>query len=89
MGGRGATSNIGGKTNGGSEKSNEALLSINTKFTSKELNSMSRSQLEIVARAIYIKQNPRLSVGEADLRARSLMSGNTDKQLKSYIKKYG
>lgn len=87
MGGRGSASSMGGR--GSSSNIGETLMSIDTKFTTKEINSMTRSQLETVARAVFIKQNPKLTAAEADYRARSLLSGNSNSQLKSYIKKYG
>ena len=96
FGGRGASSSSGGggATGGGSSPESKAaskIASVNTKFSTAQINSMSRSELETVARAIYIKQNMArgLSASEADYRARSLMSGNTNAQLKKYIKKYG
>ena len=91
MGGRG--SSIGGskKTESNKKTGGQNLLSMNTKFSSKQVDAMSRSQLETAARAIFIKQNMRmgLSASEADYRARSLMSGNTNAQLRKYIKRYG
>ena len=52
---------------------------------------MSRSQLEDVARAVYIKQNMArgLSASEALRRANALMDANTTAQLKKFIKKRG
>lgn len=96
MGGRGSASRMGGNGSGsasksGSKKSGSAFASINTKFSTKAISQMNRSQLETVARAIFIKQGltQGLSADEADWRARSLMSGNTDAQLRKYIKRNG
>lgn len=85
MGGRGASSGI-AKNKATVQK---AISEANTKFTSKQIQSMSRKQLETAARAIFIKQNMArgLSASEADYRARSLMSGNTSAQLRKYIKR--
>lgn len=85
MGGRGGSSKRGGGGGGG----HQSWAKVNTKFTTKQLNSMTRKQLESVARAVFIKQNPHLSPSEADYRARSMMSGNSDSQLKKYIKRRG
>lgn len=90
MGGRGATSGFAGGT-----KIQKGAIggSANTKtnYSTKEINTMNRKQLENVARAIYVKKNTALglSTSEADYRARSLMSGNTDAQLRKYIKRNG
>lgn len=94
FGGRGAKSASSGNGGGGASSESKAeaeIMSVNTKFSTSELNSMSRSQLETVARAVFIKQNIArgLSASEADYRARSLMSGNTTAQLKKYIKRNG
>lgn len=87
-----------GRTNGSinskkssSGKNTKSISGINTKFSTKEISSMSRKQLEEVARAVFIKQNMArgLSESEADYRARSLMSGNTTAQLRKYVKKNG
>jgi len=63
----------------------------NTKFTSAEIDSMNRKQLETAAKAIYTKVNTArgLTESEALRRANSLMDGNTDAQLRKYIKKHG
>lgn len=81
MGGRGASSGL---------KSKEKLFSI-PKLTGSQLKSMSRKQLESVATAIFSNRSIRsgLSQAEGIRRARLLMSGNTDAQLRKYIKKYG
>lgn len=86
MGGRGSSSNMSG--GGGSRTS---VMNMNTKFSSKEINSMNRSQLETVARAVFVKQNVArgMSVEEANHRAVLLMSGNTDAQLRKFIRKNG
>ena len=64
---------------------------VDTKFTTKEIGSMNRTQLETVAKAVYVKVNTArgLTESEALRRANSLLSGNTDAQLRKYIKKYG
>lgn len=83
MGGRGSSSKM--------SSSRASVTNVNTKFTSKELSSMGRSQLESVARAVFIKQNVArgLTTEEASRRARLLMGGNTDAQLRKYIKRHG
>lgn len=80
FGGRGGASGLGGGA---------AAKAFNTNFTSKEIDAMSRSQLETVAAAVYAKKNTfaGLSTAEALRRARSLMDGNTTAQLRKYIKK--
>lgn len=94
MGGRGSAS--GGKTGGsggagGSVGSGSDLQNMNTKFTSKQISSMNRSQLETAAKAVYIKVNMArgLSAAESMYRAASLLGGNSDAQLRRYIKRYG
>ena len=89
--GRG-TSPIGRGGSGGSRGSAPpAILQVDTKFTTREINQMTREQLENVARTVFIKQNVArgLTLEEADYRARSLMSGNSDAQLRKYIKRNG
>ncbi len=83
MGGRGGSSRM---SSGGASVAN-----VNTKFTSRELSSMGRSQLESVARAVFIKQNMArgLTAEEASRRAGLLMNSNTDAQLRKYIKRHG
>lgn len=99
MGGRGSSSGSakgggGGsstaKSGGGSSTATKALPT-STKYTTKEIGSMSRSKLESVATAVFIKQNVKrgLSPAEAERRAKLLMDGNSTAQLKKYIKKYG
>ena len=87
MGGRGSNSGGGG----GIGKATKGILNANTKFSASEIKSMSRSQLETAARAIFIKQNVArgLSLSEADYRARSLMSGNSTTALRKYVKRHG
>lgn len=93
MGGRGGSSGIGKQTGGGGSSSSAAakISSTNTKFSTAQINSMSRSQLETAATAVFVKQNMArgLSAEEAVYRAKSLMSGNTTAQLKKYIKRNG
>lgn len=85
MGGRGASSGLGGGS-GAKEKA----FSV-PKVTGAQLKSMSRSQLETLAAAIYANRATKSGLSQAEglHRARSLMSGNTDTQLRKYIKKYG
>ena len=94
MGGRGGSSGMNKGAGGGGSSANSAAAKIkatNTKFSTAQINSMSRSQLETVATAVFAKQNMArgLSAEEAVYRARSLMSGNTTAQLKKYIKRNG
>lgn len=96
MGGRGSSSGIaaGRAKKGGGGSSDSAankILSANTKFSTAQINSLNRSQLETAAIAIFAKQNTArgLSIEEAVRRAKSLMSGNTTAQLKKYIKRNG
>ena len=100
MGGRGSAggkgvSSVMNKGAGGSGSSAngaaEKIKATNTKFSTAQINSMSRSQLESVAIAVFAKQNMArgLSAEESVYRARSLMSGNTTAQLKKYIKRNG
>ena len=97
MGGRGSSSGIAAgraKKGGGGSSSDSAankILSANTKFSTAQINSLNRSQLETAAIAIFAKQNTArgLSIEEAIRRAKSLMSGNTTAQLKKYIKRNG
>ena len=94
MGGRGGSSGMNKGAGGGGSSSNSAadrIANTNTKFSTAQINLMSRSQLETVAIAVFAKQNMArgLSAEEAVYRARSLMSGNTTAQLKKYIKKNG
>lgn len=60
------------------------------KFTAKELNSMSKSQLSTVARAVFINKNTAsgMSASAAARRFDLLIGGNTIAQLRKYIKKY-
>lgn len=87
MGGRGSSSGA-----RGSNKSNgKTFANLNTKFTTKQISSMSRSQLETAAKAVFVKMGMKqgLSASEALYRASSLMGGNSDAQLRKYIKKNG
>ena len=85
MGGRGASSGLGGGSG-----TKEKAFSI-PKVTGAQLKSMGRSELEAMATAIYANNAVKsgLSQSEGVYRARSLMSGNTDAQLRKYIAKYG
>ena len=85
MGGRGASSGLGGGSG-----TKEKAFSI-PKVTGAQLKSMGRKQLETLATAIYANRaaNSGISQAEGVRRAASLMSGNTDAQLRKYIKKYG
>lgn len=51
------------------------------------IEDMNRRQLEERAAQIYIRQNRDLSSSEAERRAWALMDGNTDAQLRKYIRK--
>ena len=79
FGGRGGASGLGGA----------AAKAFNTNFTSKEIDAMSRSQLETVAMAVYAKKNAGagLPTSEALRRAKLLLDGNSTAQLRKYIKK--
>lgn len=57
-------------------------------FTNGEVDSMSRKQLESVAKAVFIQNNTDMSEYEALQRCTALIDGNTNSQLKKYIKKY-
>ena len=85
MGGRGASSGL-----AGGRSAKEKAFSI-PKVTGAQLKAMSRKQLETLATAIYANQAVKsgLSQAEGVYRANSLMSGNSDAQLRKYIKKYG
>lgn len=85
MGGRGASS---GLSSGSGTR--EKPFSV-PKVTGAQLKAMSRKQLETMATAIYANRATKsgLSQAEGVRRASSLMSGNTDAQLRKYIKKYG
>lgn len=96
MGGRGSASVTGSAKNaskssksGGGSKS--SIATANTKFSTKQITSMNRKQLETAAKAVFVKMNMKrgLSESEALHRANSLMSSNSDAQLRKYIKKYG
>ncbi len=88
MGGRGASSGI--RSNGAGDSAAK-VAGMNTKFTTKQINSMSRSQLELVAKAVFVKQNIArgMTADEAARRASALMSGNSTAQLRKYISKNG
>ena len=93
-GGKGASSVMNKGAGGSGSSANSAAAKIkatNTKFSTTQINSMSRRQLENVATAVFAKQNMArgLSAEEAVYRARSLMSGNTTAQLRKYIKRNG
>jgi len=85
MGGRGASSGFGG----GSSAAGKSFSS--PKVTSKQLAKLGRKQLETIATAISANDmmGRGLSQSESVRRATSLMSGNTDAQLRKYISKYG
>lgn len=83
FGGRGGS---GGKGSSGSSKS--SLIPI-PNVTQAQVNKMPRSRLEILATSLYVNEGIKqgLSKSEALYRVRSLMSGNSDAQLKKYIKR--
>lgn len=96
MGGRGSSSGVSG--GGGmkwSAKESQALrnmMKIATKFTAKQLDSMSRKQLEDFAAVVYMKKFTKqlgISPEEAYRRFWLLADGNTTAQLKKFIKKNG
>ena len=95
MGGRGASSHTANsKTAARTEErssSTAAPKTTNTKFTTAQLNKMSRKQLELAAIAVFIKQNVArgLTAFEAERRAKLLMDGNSTPQLKKFIKRNG
>lgn len=95
MGGRGATGGSSGGLGGGggggaSDNSGSGLFSI-PKFTTSQLNSMSRSSLETLATSIFANNHIRAGGTRAEgiYRAKSLMSGNTTAQLRKYIARNG
>lgn len=79
MGGRGSSSGL--RSGGGGL----------TKVSASDLKKMSRKQLERAATSIFANRSVKsgLSRAEGTRRAKLLMSGNTDAQLRKYIKKYG
>ena len=88
MGGRGSSSGLAA----GQTKTTAKETPFNIpKVSSSLLKSINRSQLETLAAAIYANNAMKsgLSQAEGVRRARALMSGNTDAQLRRYIKKYG
>lgn len=82
MGGRGSS----GKGGGGSGGSSQNTFSV-PKLTSKQINALSRSELETLATALYANEAMKqgLTRDEGVRRARSLLSGNTTAQLKKYV----
>ena len=79
MGGRGSASSIGaGKR--------DTPFSVG-KYSAKQLKGMGRGDLEKLATAIFANKAMAggLSKAEGVRRASSLMSGNTDAQLRKYI----
>ena len=85
MGGRGASSGLGGGS-GAKEK----LFNV-PKATGAQLKKMSRKQLETMATAIYANRAIKSGMSQAEgaRRGESLLSGNSDTQLRKYIAKYG
>lgn len=85
MGGRGASSGLGGGSNAPDKK-----LSV-PKVTGKQLARLSRKHLESLATAISANDmmGRGLSQSESVRRATSLIDGNSDAQLRKYISKYG
>lgn len=61
--------------------------STTSKLTKASLNKMSRKNLETQAIKAFIKKNSSLGTAEATRRAKALMSGNTDAQLRKFIYK--
>lgn len=88
MGGRGSSSGLSaGQTKAAAK---ETPFDV-PKVSNNLLKSIDRSSLETLATAIYANNAMKsgLSQAEGVRRARALMSGNTDAQLRRYIKKYG
>lgn len=58
-------------------------------MTKKQVDSLSRSQLETVAKAIYVNEAMKNGTPKADALARfnSLVDGNSSTYLKKYIKR--
>lgn len=85
MGGRGSADRSTGRSGAVKSSAAERIQKTNTKFTSSQLISMLKSNLVVADRAVFIKQNMArgLSAKEADYRARSLMSSNSDAQLRN------
>lgn len=83
MGGRGASSGLSGGSG-----TKEKLFNV-PKVSSAQLKSMSRRQLITMATAIFANGAVKsgLSQAEGVRRATLLMDGNTDVQLRKYIKK--
>lgn len=77
-----------GSSGGGSGSSKSSPIPI-PNVTQAQVNKMSRSRLEILATSLYVNEGMKqgLSKSEALYRARSLMPGNSDNQLKKYIKR--
>lgn len=72
---------------GAKDKKRSKQADNSTKYTDKLLKSMSRSDLIKVALDVFVKQNKSLGEAEAIRRFYLLEGGNTDAQLRKYIKK--
>ena len=85
MGGRGASSGLGGGAGAAAKNFNVP------KVTGKQLARLGRKQLESLATAISANDmmGRGLSQSESVRRATSLIDGNSDAQLRKYISKYG
>lgn len=84
--GGGKRSGGGGGAAGGSSENTPLTI---PKITPAQVNKLSRSQLETLAASLYVNEGLKqgLSKSEALYRARSLMPGNSDSQLRKYIKR--
>lgn len=73
------------------KKTEQPQKVIKTDYTMKQLNNMSRSQLETIAREVARKNAKRQGLTEAEALRRFglLLDGNTTAQLRKYINKYG
>ena len=80
---------FGGRGGGSAGKAKGPAIPFK-KFTSKQIGSMSRSQLLTVAKAVFINKNTANGMSSSTAARRfDLLSGsNSTAQLKAYIKKY-
>lgn len=71
------------------KESKPTVKDTKAKPTAKQIDAMGRGELERLATETFVKQNitKGLTEDEARRRARLLMDGNTDAQLRKYIKK--
>ncbi len=78
------------KSGGGVNNQRASASAPIKKFSSKEIDKMSRKQLEQNARNLFIKTNMKSGLSEAEAARRfdALVDGNSTAQLKKYIKKH-